>query len=208
MTTTKTTQRSLVSLALPRAVPALLTYAAQILKAMTGNTCFPTPSPTLAAVQQAIGSLQTAEAAALARTKGAVQTRNNERTALVKLLQLLGTYVQSIADGDAETAPAVIKSSGLSVRKAPTRKPRVFAATQGALSGSAKIVTRSAGPRTAYEWQYSVDGGKTWIDLPGTVKASTTVTGIAAGTTAMFRYRTLGKTGQSDWVAPVALLVK
>jgi hypothetical protein len=208
MPTTKTSQRPLVSLALPRRVATLITYAGQILEAMTGNPSFSSPSPTLAVVQQAVGKLQTAEASALARTKGAVQARDNERTALVKLLQLLGNYVQSIADADAETAEAVIKSAGLSVRKVPTRNPRVFAASQGAVSGSAKIVTRSAGPRTAYEWQYSIDGGKTWVDLPGTVKASTTVTGIAAGTTAMFRYRTLAKTGQSDWAAPVSLLVK
>ena len=208
MTTSKTTHRSLVSLALPRAAAALITYAEQILKAMTGNPSFASPSPTLAAVTQAVDDLRAAEAAALSRMKGAVQARNDKRAALVRLLQLLKAYIQSVADGNAETAATVITGAGVAVKKAPSRKPRVFSATEGAVSGAVKIATHSAGPRTAYEWQYSTDGGKTWIDLPGTIKASTTVGSLAAGTTAMFRYRTLSKGGQSDWVAPISLLVK
>ncbi len=81
MPTTKTTQRPLVSLALPRPVAALITYAGQILKAMTGNPSFPSPSPTLAVVKQAVDDLQTAEAAALARTKGAQGSRPPVRPA-------------------------------------------------------------------------------------------------------------------------------
>jgi hypothetical protein len=67
MATTNSTPRSLVSLALPRPTPALLTYAAQIVKASTNNPSFPNLSPTIAALTQAIADLQAAEAAALSR---------------------------------------------------------------------------------------------------------------------------------------------
>jgi hypothetical protein len=208
MTTAKAPHRCIVALALPKTVPALISYAEQVVKVMTGNASFPAPSPTLASITQAIDDLQTAEAVALSRTKGAVQARNDKRTALVKLLELLKAYVQNIADGNAETAPTVIKSAGLAIRKAPTRKAHVFTVQEGAISGSVKLSTPSAGARSCYLWQYSADGGKTWVDVPGTVRAKTTVAGLPAGTTVQFRYRTITKTGQGDWIAPVSFLVK
>ena len=67
MATTNSTPRSLVSLSLPRPTPALLKYAAQIVKASTNNPSLPNPSPTIAAMTQAIADLQAAEAAALTR---------------------------------------------------------------------------------------------------------------------------------------------
>jgi hypothetical protein len=104
---------------------------------MSGNPSFLTPAPALATVTAAIADLQTAETAALARTKGAAATRNAKRAALVTLLQSLRMYVQSIADQSAsvENAPAIIQSAGIGVKKTPARRPRVFAALAGANSG-------------------------------------------------------------------------
>jgi hypothetical protein len=80
MTTSINSVRGTVaSLKLPVTVPALITYAQGILKGMTGNTAFPTPSPSMATVTAAINDLQAAKTAALARTKGAVATRNEKR---------------------------------------------------------------------------------------------------------------------------------
>ena len=201
MTTTKTTNIAIVSLKLPKPVPALLTYAGGMVKAMTGNASFPNPTPTLLAVTQAIADLQAAETAALARTKGAVSVRNEKLAALVALLKQLGRYIQAMADAGAE-------SGGVAVRKTPTRAPRVFHAAAGAVSGSAKLVAASAGPRSSYEWQYSLDGGKTWVPAAVTVKASTTVAGLAPAATAQFRYRPVTKTGEGDWSQMVSLIVK
>ena len=209
MATSKKSTRSIVSLSLPKVVPALITYAEQIVKSMTNNPSFPTPSPTLASISQAIADLTSAEAAALSRAKGTALTRDDKRAALVKLLELLKAYVQSVADGNNETAATVIQSAGLAVRKTPVRKPRVFSAKEGATSGSVKIVTASAGARSSYEWQYSIDGGKTWVDLPASVQAKTQVSGLTVGSMAMFRYRAVTpKLGQGDWVAPISYLVK
>jgi hypothetical protein len=208
MSPLKTTHRVLVSLSLPKTVPALVTYAERIVQSMTNNPSFPNPTPPLAAVTQATTDLQSAEALALARTKGAAQARNDKRTTLVKLLQQLKAYIQTIADGDSETAATVVTSAGVAVKKTPVRKPRVFAAEQGVVSGSVKLVTASAGARASYLWQYSIDGGKTWVDAPATMQAKTTVAALPVGTTVMFRYRPVTKAGQGDWQAPVSLLVK
>jgi hypothetical protein len=47
-TPTKTVHRSLASLKLPNQVPAMITYAQGIVKALTGNPAFPTTARTLA----------------------------------------------------------------------------------------------------------------------------------------------------------------
>jgi hypothetical protein len=161
VTTSKSVKRSVAVLTLPKPVPAIITYAQRIVTAMTGNPAFVSPSPTLASVQTSIVALQAAEASALARTKGAVTSRNDKKAALVATLQLLKGYVQSVADADPENSAAAIQGAGMAVRKTPVHKPRVFNAVQGAVSGSVKIVTASGGRRVAYDWEYSIDGGKT-----------------------------------------------
>lgn len=195
-------------LVLPRPVPALVTYAQSVVKAMTGNPSFPSPVPALATVAAAIGALHDAETAALARTKGAVQARNDKRAALVTLLQQLRGYIQTVADADVETADTVIRSAGIAVKRIGARKPRVFGAVEGALSGSAKLVAPSAGRRASYEWQYSIDGGKTWLMAPSTLQAKATVTGLTPGATVDFRYRPVTKTGEGNWSQTVQLIVK
>jgi hypothetical protein len=208
VTTTKTTHKPFVALALPKPVPALVTYASRIVTCMTGNAAFPSPVPTLAEVTAAITSLQAAESAALARTKGAVTTRNEQRAVLVALLRHLQAYIQVQADAGGDNAASIIESAGVAVRKTPVRKPRVFAAKPGANSGTVDLVTAAAGQRASYEWQYSADGGKTWVTVPATLQAKTTVTGLTPGATVEFRFKSVVKTGESDWSAPVSLLVK
>ena len=192
---------------LPKRINVLITYASGVVTGMTGNASFPTPSPALATVAAAIADLQTAETAALVRGKGAAATRNSKRAVLITLLQSLRMYVQSIADQNGENAPSIIKSAGLAVKKTATRKPRVFAALAGAVSGTVKIVAPSAGARSSYDWQYSTDG-KTWIDLTSTIQAKTNLTGQTPGTVLEFRYRPVTKTGAADWSAPVSYTVK
>jgi hypothetical protein len=201
----KTTHRTLASLKLPKPVPALIVYAEGILKAMTGNPHFPSPVPPLTALSGALADLQSAETAALARTKGAVATRNAKRAALVGLLQHHRAYVQSQADASPEVAPAIIESAGMAVKKVPTHSPRVFSAKPGTVSGAVKVVAPLAARRSSYEWEYSTDGGKTWVALPPTLQARTTVTGLTPGSSAQFRYRAVTKAGAADWSLPITL---
>jgi hypothetical protein len=206
--TTKTNHRSIASLSLPKPVPALITYAHGVVTSMTGNATFPTPTPSLASVLAAITDLQTAETAALGRTRGAVITRNEKKTVLVALLQQLKGYVQSMADANVENGASIIASAGLAVRKTPVHTPRVFAGKPGAVSGTAQLVAASAGRRASYEWEYSLDGGKTWVLTPVTLQAKTTVLGLTPATMVQFRYRPVTKTGEGDWSQTISLLVK
>jgi hypothetical protein len=206
--TTKTIRRSLASLNLsPSKVSALVTYSQGIVKGMTGNPAFPSSAPALAAVTTAVNDLQTAETAALARTKGAVAVRNEKRAALVVLLQQLRGTVQAAADANVENGASIIQGAGMELRKTPVRTPRVFDASPGAVSGSAKLVAASAGARSSYEWQYSIDG-KTWVTAPSTIQAKTTIPGLTPASTVQFKYRVVTKTGEGDWSQAVSLIVK
>lgn len=195
-------------LKLPNVVAALIAYAQAIVTAMTNNPRVPSPVPALAVVAAAIAALQSAQSSALARTKGAVTARNDKKAALVALLQRLRMYVQTVADADLENSAAIIQSAGIAVKKAAARRPRVFEAVQGAVSGTVKLVTASAGKRASYDWEYSTDGGKTWLLLPSTMQAKTSVSGLTPGATVQFRYRALTRTGEGDWSQPLSFLVK
>jgi hypothetical protein len=211
MTTNKKTitPRTIATLNLPLKVGELINYAQAIAKALTNNPHITNPTPTIAALNTAIATLVADENAALTRVKGAIVQRNAAKKTLVQLLELLKANVQSIADGDPDNAPTIIESAGIGIRKTPVRKPRVFAATQGTVSGTAKLVAPSAGARSSYEWEVSNDGGKTWVTAPPSTQARTSVQGLASGTTVQFRYRAVTpKTGAGDWSAAVSLLVQ
>ncbi len=200
--------RTLISLNLSKSALALIAFTKSVIQSMTGNAYFPNPQPPLATVQTALDELMSAEAAATKRALGAVATRNEKRTVLVALLEELRVSVQKVADANPEQAPSVINSAGMPVRKPAVRKPRVFSAVQGAVSGTVKLIVPSAGHRSSYDWQWSSDGGKTWQLLPSTIQARTTVTGLPPATNASFRYRAVTKTGVADWSEVISLLVK
>jgi len=205
---TKSVHRNVVSLSLPRRVPALITYVQAVLVALTNNANFPTSVPALSVLSAALTALQSSESQALSRLKGAVVARNDKKAALVTLMQQLRGYIQTTADADPENSAAIIKSSGLPVKKVPVHKPRVFSVKPAAVSGSVEMVAASAARRASYLWGYSTDGGKTWIEVGPTLQAKTTVSGLPAGTTVQFRYRGVTKTGAADWSQPISLLVK
>ena len=200
--------RSIVSLKLPRPIGLLISVLKAILVAMTGNARFLNPTPALATVNSALSDLEKAEAAAQTRVKGATDTRNAKRAALLLLVDALASYVQTIADADPGNGAAIIQSAGMGVRKTTVHGKRVFGVIQGSLSGSVKVVAPSAARRASYDWQWSTDGGKTWQLAASTLQAKTSLTGFAAGSTVSFRYRVTTKTGEAEWSQPIAFLVK
>ena len=201
-------RRTFAVLALPKPVPALLGVAESIVGRVNGNPNFPNPDPPLATITASITDLATAQKAALSRVHGAATTRDEKRAVLVTQLGQLKGFVQKMADASPENAASIIESAGLVVRKTTARKPRSFAAFPGPVTGSAKLEAPKAARRAAYEWEYSVDGGKTWVFAPATLQARTIVTGLPPGTSVLFRHRTVTMTGESDWSEPTSLMVK
>jgi hypothetical protein len=207
-TTPTSPHRSLAVLKLPTRVSDLITVAICIVQGMSGNAAFPNPVPDLDTVSASIVGLQNAETTALTRVRGAVAARDAARDALVTLLDQLRSYVQRVADGDRTNAPALIQGAAMDVKKTAIRQRQTFGAKPGAVTGSVTLVAPLAGPRAAYDWEWSLDGGKTWQAAPGTLRSKTTLLGLTPGATVSFRYRALTKGGEGDWSQVIAMIVR
>jgi len=70
------------------------------------------------------------------------------------------------------------------------------------------LTTVAAARRASYEWQSSLDGGKTWTILPTTLQAKTTVSGLTLGATVMFRSRPVTRTRKGGWSQLTSIVVK
>lgn len=199
--------RVLVAVYPPDNTPAFLILAQAILDRMDGNPHFPQPIPPLADVRQAMAVLQKAEVVTQSKMLGTATERDAARRALWSLVSRLKAYVQGVADDHAENAVAIIESSGMSVQPKGARAKPIFRVSAGQNRGVAHLVVRAAAKNATYQWQMSKDGGVTWIDLPPTIQAKTTVENLVPGKEYLFRYRTLTQQGLSDWSEPIAYLV-
>ena len=166
------------------------------------------PSPSLATFQADIAAIVTAETAVLARTKGAVESRNAKLAVVKGDLENLKTYVQAVSDAANPTnAAAIIQSAGMTLRKVTLHDKAQLAVKQGTVSGTVVVATKAAAKRAAYGWQYSTDQ-KTWTSLPPTLQAKTGASGLTVGTLYYFRVQPLTPTGEQNWSDMVSFVVK
>ena len=200
--------RVMVALKRPTSAPELLIFARAVVNAMNGNAWFPAPVPSLARVQAAIDRLAVAETAALSMTVGLKKARNEAQTVLVGRLTRLKAYVQGVADDNPDFAAAIVESAGLSVAARGNRPKPVLGVLRGRVSGSVRLVVKAVAKVASYQWQLSKDAGKTWLDLPKTLQAKTTVTQLTPGMTYGFRFRALTRRGVGDWCEPVSYMVQ
>jgi hypothetical protein len=198
--------RSIAVLKLSPRVKNVITFAQSVATAMEGNSSFPTPNPPLTTLNADIAALVTAEAAVLARTKGAAETRDAKLAIVRADLEHERDYVQGVADSNVSTAESIIESAGMSVKKVTLHPKEAFTVKPGSVSGSVTLIAKAAAHRASYDWQQSLDQ-KTWTDLPSTLQAKTEVTGLTPGSTYSFRFRAVTKTGEGDFSQIVSLLV-
>lgn len=183
-------------------------FAHALIAGLTGNGRIPNPSPSVATLTDLTTKYEVAQNATTTRAPGTVGARNAAKVLLRSALRGTVSCVQQAADADPENAEAIITSTSLQVRKVPVRVKAPFAVKQGPVSGMVLLAVRSAGSRASYDWQMSIDGGKTWTEIPSTTKTRTSVSALPVGTTVQFRSRSLTPKGQSDWTQPIGMLVK
>jgi hypothetical protein len=96
----------------------------------------------------------------------------------------------------------------MDLRKTTSATKNDLNAKPGKLSGTLAVSARLGNVRASHDWQYSTDGGKTWISLPSSLQAKTTITGLTPLTAVMVRHRAVTKTGPQDWSAAVTAVVQ
>jgi len=197
-----------VTLGSPRRIADLLVFAQTVHDTMAANSkTLPSPNPALTVLQTDIGTLTTTQATAKTRVAGAVAARDAAAKVLKVDLNNERAYVESLVNANPANAAEIVAAAGMSLHKPPTRSKPPLAIQAGATSGTVKLVAKATQGAAANDWQVSTDGGKTWVDLPSTTKATTTVANLTPGTTVQFRQRVLTKDGVSDWSVPVPHIV-
>ena len=181
-----------------------------ILEHLKNNPAYPSPTPTLAAVQTAFEAFKVATAEA---AQGGVQNtaaRDARRAELVALLRQLSSYVNGTANGDL----VKLLSSGFPVQK-PTRAPigplaapAAPVVTQGAVSGT---ITAAAPPvygASSYNWSVALQSAPTVdVQTAQTTGARAEFSGLTPGQVYLVSLNAVGAAGVSDWSDYGSLMV-
>ena len=187
-----------------------IVFARHVVTCLTGNPRFSHPPVPLADLTALIDALEAAEILVETKVAGAADDRDAKRTAVEVALRQGEAYVESVAQQippqDVESA---VTSSGFSLKKRSTHSKPDYEIKRGNVEGSADIRVRARGRAgtVMYRHQYSLDSGKTWVDLTPTVETSMDVTGLPLGQLVSFRFRTLVKGAYSDWSQVLTYLV-
>ena len=173
-------------------------------------TLFATPLPTVATVDTNIGLMDDGQALVEQRKPGGVDARDAAYNVVVDNVRTWLRYVQNLIDAEPDPIQQMLiaNSSGFDIRvngvyiKPPLRI--IPLETPGQL----KLLAVAAGQRAAYSWQMSSNNGASWVDLPVTNSASTTVTGLATGARLLFRYHYTVKNIAGPWSFNVSVIVQ
>jgi hypothetical protein len=147
---------------------ALLAFAQAVLAAMTGNTNFPTPQPTLVVFGAAITAFEDAMAAAAGGGLMETAVKNQQRVALIVLLKQLASYVTLVSDND----EAKMLSSAFELSKDPSpigplAKPSNFE-MKPAEKGQVKLSLDAVYGARLYQFEYKPVTATEWILIPST----------------------------------------
>ena len=179
-----------------------------ITKSMAASSWFPSPPITLATVNTDIANLDTAQTTALSKTKGAVQARDDKKVIALSDLHILMAYVQSIADANPKNAESIITASGFDVKGGASHsKPDISVKPKKGESGTMIATVKKIAGSIANQWKYSIDGGKTWIDLLPTAKVKTEITGLTPGSSLIVMHCPVLRKGKGTWITSAAVIV-
>lgn len=200
-------KRTKIALNLPHVVALLILYCRAVLQAMGNSTWFTSALAALATAKADVDALELAEVAARSGTHGTAAARDLKKTAVESDMTGLQAIVQGVVNQNPpDKAIAIIEAAGMTPKRFTRRQKAVLAAIMGANAAEILLLAKAVGKRAAYEWQYSIDGGKTWIALTATPGAHTSLVGVTAGTTYLFRFRATVKKVTGDWSQIISFL--
>ena len=178
---------------------------------LTGNTNYPALPVDLTALKTALDTFSALIAEALDGSKKVIAQKNKQRTAVTKMLRLLGRYVEVTCNGDM----AIFETSGF--QAAPTTKKttpplteKIRKVAHGANSGEIDIWLKAVAKASSYEFRYAVanaGAATTWTTMPlSSVKAPIALKGLTPATTYLFQARALVKDTFTDWSDSVSFI--
>ncbi len=199
-------RRVIALLKKPARIGPLLTYARFVLVSMRKSPFFAAANPPLDVYEAHLAAAEAAQVQTLTGAWAAFSARNALVDQVKSDMDALRGYVQSVADADLDHAAIIIESAGMHVKHARGPSRYDFDVKNGPTSGVVILLSRSAGRRAVYYWQYSTDG-ENWTSLPETADATTTLSGLTPGVFYSFRCRRMTrKEGLLPWSQVIRLM--
>jgi hypothetical protein len=171
------------------------------------NPALPKPFPTLGRLEKALEALETAQVAARSRAIGTVPARNTAAARVYAAVAQYKSAVETVADADPANATTIIVNSGLRTRRESTRRKAPFSVKPGRVSRSLIAEIKAIAKRAMYEWEISLDGGKTWIPKGTTLQTKKVLSDLPLGEYVQIRCRPVTKSGRGAWIGPITVLV-
>jgi hypothetical protein len=199
-----------------RVAPSALKRAKLMEKGLGDNAgLLPNPNPALAVFSNQIVLTDKAQVAVGQGGKGAGAARDVQLAMLSGMMDSELVYIQSVADaGTPDQAVSTLLAGGVEIGGFGQHIKEILAVTQGPTAGSVDLeayaralLGDSYRRKHFFSWEYTLDG-KTFIGMPSTPDAQTTLTGLTPLTTVGFRVAvTVSKTPMSAWSQVVTVLV-
>jgi len=188
-------------------IPDLIKQARTVVGAMSASKYFPSPPVSYALVSKHADALEILEAQ-METSKGLKPARDGAKHVLESDLRHLKEYVQEVADADPPNAEKIIAAAAMSLHQVADHAKHFLSAKPGKKEGVVHVVGPAGAHRAAaHAWRYSVDGGKTHIDVEPTLHAETTLTGLPSGTRIEVQHKLITADAKETWGDPVSVMV-
>lgn len=188
----------------------LLAQSEDIAAKLVNNADVPTTVPPLSTLTTANTAFDKAITAARTKAVGTKGVKVGARKTVKETLNLLKAPVQAAVNNAPDRALIIAQGCGMSIRTTTIRvKPDIALTQPKAFPSGTALGERKAIPGdTSSEWMISLDGGKTFSALPGTIPAKTQIPNLVPGTSVVIRHRFLTRKGYKDWAQSQPLIVR
>ncbi len=199
-------------------VPRLITRAQSMHDGMGDDTTtYTAPNPPLPAFQTLITNVVLAQNLVRTRAVGAAATRDVQRDLLYTAMKTECMYVQTLVDADPGRSIALIQNAGLVLAGIPSRQKAFLSLSLGMQPGSVicdanvrllvGVGASKPHQNKFFNWEVSVDGGKSYASAPSTSKGKTLLVGLPLLTLVGVRVSLSNGSGQGPWSQTVTILV-
>ncbi|WP_320167864.1 fibronectin type III domain-containing protein [Mangrovibacterium marinum] len=178
----------------------LLVKASDVIKGVTNNSNFPTPSPALDEVEAARVAYRDALAAANGGSHEAVAEKNEKRKALEVLMHDLAVYVNQTGKGDEK----ILLSSGFDLSKkaepaGPLDAPENVQVHPAKSKGSVEVSCNRVSHASSYSVEYRNLTTPNGTATAFATKPKVLITGLTSGNQYAFRVLAVGTDPQRNW---------
>jgi hypothetical protein len=180
------------------------------------STLFPDPQTPLPVFSAQIDATEEAQVAVDKGGKGTGAARDVQLGLLLGMMASELLYIQSVADsGTPDQSVATLHAGGVEVADIALHDKAILAVKPGPTPGSVSLEANAGAllgddikRKHFFNWEYTLDG-KTFIAMPSTPRAKTTLAGLTPVTTVGFRVAVTISSGvMGPWSQVVSVLVQ